>query len=141
MRALFAAPNPRFAITFQSVPAGSKRVGAFSLLSLGAQRVPKIVGTDAAPMQVAFSPAGTSALITVSSPSLSAFGAYLVELENQQVDFVALQSPPLAAGVVPAAGRAYIAQAHPEGRITFVSLADGQLQTLTGFELAARIIQ
>jgi hypothetical protein len=77
----------------------------------------------------------------VRTDSKSSFGAYLVALENQQVDFVPLQSPPLAAGVIPLAGRAYIAQAHPEGRITFVSLADSQLQTLTGFELAARIVQ
>jgi DNA-binding beta-propeller fold protein YncE len=139
--ALFAAPDPRFAISFQAAPTGSKRVGAFSLLSMQAQRVPKIVGTDAAPLQVAFSPQGSSALVTVRTDSKSSFGAYLVALENQQVDFVPLQSPPLAAGVIPLAGRAYIAQAHPEGRITFVSLADSQLQTLTGFELAARIVQ
>lgn len=139
--ALFAAPDPRFAVTFQSAPAGSKRVGAFSLLSMQGTRVPKIVGTDAAPAQIAYARAGTTALVTVRSDSRSSFGAYVIALENQQVDFVPLQSPPLAAGVVAAAERAYIAQSHPEGRITFVSLVDGQLQTLTGFELAARIVQ
>jgi DNA-binding beta-propeller fold protein YncE len=139
--ALFAAPDPRFAVTFQSAPAGSKRVGAFSLLSMQGTRVPKIVGTDAAPTQIAYARGGTTALVTVRSDSRSSFGAYVIALENQQVDFVPLQSPPLAAGVVPAAERAYIAQAHPEGRITFVSLVDGQLQTLTGCELAARIVQ
>jgi DNA-binding beta-propeller fold protein YncE len=139
--ALFAAPDPRFAISFQSVPAGSKKLGAFSLLSMQGQRVPKIVGTDAAPTQIAFSADGHSALVTVRSDSVGAFGAYLIGLENQQVDFIALQSPPVAAGVVVAANRAYVAQSHPEGRITFVSLADGGLETLTGFELAARILQ
>lgn len=139
--ALFAAPDPRFAISFQSAPVGSKRRGAFSLLSMQAQRGPKIVGTDAAPAQVAFSPDGGAALVSVRSDASSSFGAYVIALENQQVDFVPLQSPPLSAGVIALAQRAYIAQAHPEGRITFVSLADSQLQTLTGFELAARIVQ
>lgn len=139
--ALFAAPDPRFAITFQGPASNSKKAGAFSLLSLEAQRVPKIVATDAAPAQIAFSPESDAALVTVSSEKLATFGAYLIALGNQQVDFVSLESPPLAAGVVPAAGRAYIAQSHPEGRITFVSLATGELQSLTGFELAARIRQ
>jgi DNA-binding beta-propeller fold protein YncE len=141
VKALFAAPDPRFAVSFQAVPQGSKRVGAFSIVSMQAERVPKIVGTDAAPAQVAFSPVGNAALVSVRSDSLGAYGAYVIALENQQVDYVPLQSPPLAAGVVAAAERAYIAQSHPEGRITFVSLTDGQLQTLTGFELAARIVQ
>jgi hypothetical protein len=63
----------------------------------------------------------------------------LIALQSQRVDFVALESPPVAAGVVPDAARAYIAQSHPEGRITFISLDTGELQSLTGFELAARI--
>jgi len=139
--ALFAAPDPRFAVTFQDAANNSKKAGAFSLLSLKAPRVPKIVATDAEPAQIAFSPASDAALITVSSPQPATFGAYLIALANQQVDFVPLESPPLSAGVVPAAGRAYIAQSHPEGRITFVSLDTGELQSLTGFELAARIRQ
>ena len=110
-------------------------------LSLSAQRVPKIVATDAAPAQIAFSPSSDAALVTVSGEAPATFGAYLIALANQQVDFVPLESPPLAAGVVPDADRAYIAQSHPEGRITFVSLATGELQSLTGFELAARIRQ
>ncbi|HWA75598.1 MAG TPA: hypothetical protein VG937_24855 [Polyangiaceae bacterium] len=139
--ALFAAPDPRFAVTFQGAASNSKKAGAFSLLSLKAPRAPKIVATDAAPAQIAFSPSTDAALVTVSSATPATFGAYLIALGNQQVDFVPLESPPLAAGVVPAAGRAYIAQSHPEGRITFVSLDSGELQSLTGFELAARIRQ
>jgi hypothetical protein len=139
VEALFAAPDPRFAVTFQSPSANSKKAGAFSLLSLKAQRVPKIVATDAVPRQIAFSTTSDAALVTVGSPNLKSFGAYLIALQNQRVDFVALESPPVAAGVVPDARRAYIAQSHPEGRITFVSLDTGELQSLTGFELAARI--
>jgi hypothetical protein len=137
--AMFAAPDPRFAVSFQSPPANSKKPGAFSLLSLAAKRVPKIVATDAVPTQIAFSPSSDAALIAVRSDALKAFGAYVIALANQQVDFVALESPPVAAGIVPDAGRAYIAQSHPEGRITFISLETGEPQSITGFELAARI--
>lgn len=141
LTAVFASPDPRFAIGFQAPAAGSKKAGAFSLLSLAAERVPKIVATDATPAQLAFAPDGLTALVSVRSDQLGAFGAYLIALQNQQVDFVALESPPVAAGLVPAAGRAYIAQSHPEGRITFLSLTDGAAQTITGFELIARIRQ
>jgi hypothetical protein len=141
LTAVFASPDPRFAVGFQAPATGSKKAGAFSLLSLEAERAPKIVATDAAPAQLAFAPDGLTALVSVRSDTLGAFGAYLVALQNQQVDFVALESPPVAAGLVPAAGRAYIAQSHPEGRITFLSLTDGAAQTITGFELIARIRQ
>ncbi|MGZ3478441.1 MAG: hypothetical protein ACXVCJ_28335 [Polyangiales bacterium] len=56
------------------------------------------------------------------------------------VDRYALASPPIAVGVVAGAGRAFVAQEHPEGRITFVDLGSGTARTLTGFELSARVV-
>jgi hypothetical protein len=41
---------------------------------------------------------------------------------------------------VAAAGRGYVAQKHPEGRITFVTLESGEARTLTGFELGSRVV-
>jgi len=137
--AVFASPDPRFAVTFQGRPSGSQKAGAFSLLMLTAQRLPRIQATDAAPAQIAFSSDGAAALVTVRGQDTEAFGAYLVDLASQRTDFVALASPPDAAGVITSARRAYVAQSHPEGRITFISTEDGSVQTLTGFELAARI--
>ena len=136
---LFQAPDARYAVAFQQVPAGSTKAGVFSLLSMKADRVPKIVATSAAPDRIAFSAEGTRALITLRSDALRSFGAYLVAFENQQTDLIELASPPVAAGVVPASERAFIAQAHPEGRITFVSLDGADVRTVTGFELSARI--
>jgi hypothetical protein len=43
--------------------------------------------------------------------------------------------------MVPVARRAFVAQAHPEGRITFVDLETGAARTLTGFELAAKVVE
>ena len=37
--------------------------------------------------------------------------------------------------------RAFVAQAHPEGRITFVDLDSGAHRTLTGFELGAKVVE
>lgn len=137
--AVFAAPDPRFAVAFQGPAAGSVKAGGFSLLSLATRRSPRIVATDASPVQIAFAPGSPAALVTVRSDTQRSFGAYLVDLPSQQVDRIDLASPPEAAGVVAASGRAYVAQSHPEGRITFISMTDRTVQTLTGFELAARI--
>ena len=69
------------------------------------------------------------------------YGTYLVHLASLEQTFIPLSSPPLAAGMIPSANRAFVAQAHPEGRITFVNLDDGSQHTLTGFELAAKVTQ
>lgn len=139
VNAVFPSPDPRFAVAFQGPAVESRKAGAFSLLLLTAPRAPRIEATDAAPAQIAFSPEGTQAIVTVRSDQLNTFGAYLIDLPSQQTDFVSLASPPEAAGVVSAARRVYVAQSHPEGRITFISTEDRSVQTLTGFELAARI--
>jgi hypothetical protein len=42
--------------------------------------------------------------------------------------------------VVAGARRAFVAQQHREGRITFIDLISGEARTLTGFELGARVV-
>jgi hypothetical protein len=56
------------------------------------------------------------------------------------VERYALASPPNAVGIIAGAKRAFIAQDHPEGRITFVDLDTGASRTLTGFELSSRVV-
>jgi hypothetical protein len=141
VQAVFAAPDARHAIALQATASGSRKRGAFSLVTAQMDRAPKIVGTDAAPMAVAFSPDGAEAVIATRDLTQKLYGAYLIHLENLEENFLPLASPPLAAGMVPRAGRAFVAQAHPEGRITFLDLADGSSRTLTGFELAAQIVE
>ena len=92
-------------------------------------------------MAVAFSPDGASAVVATRDLALARYGAYLVHLDNLEETLVALPSPPLAAGIVPLANQAFVAQAHPEGRITFVNVEDGRFKTLTGFELAGRVVE
>ena len=59
------------------------------------------------------------------------------------VDPFPLDSVPLpqASGIVPEANQAFVAQQHPEGRITFIDLDSGEQHTLTGFELATQVGQ
>ena len=141
VRAVFAAPVGPHGIAFQNTDPASTKRGAFSLISAEANRAPKIIATDAAPMAVAFSPDGASAVIATRDLALRRYGAYVVQLENLEETLIALPSPPLATGIVPLANQAFVAQAHPEGRITFVNIADGKFKTLTGFELAGRVVE
>jgi hypothetical protein len=141
VRAAFAAPDALHGIAFQSTAPGSRKAGAFSIVSAQSDRAPKIIGTDAPPVAVAFTPDGANAVIATRDLEASKYGMYLVHLENLEESFVTLPSPPLAAGMVPVARRAFVAQAHPEGRITFVDLETGAARTLTGFELAAKVVE
>lgn len=139
--AAFASPDSQHGIAFQATAMTSTKGGAFSIVSAQTDRAPKIIGTDAPPIAVAFSPEGAEAVIATRDLTKQSYGVYLVELANLGQKFVELASPPLSAGIVPAANRAFVAQAHPEGRITFVNLDDGAEHTLTGFELAAKVMQ
>lgn len=114
--------------------------GAFSLVPIGSPLTAKIVSTTAAPNAVALSPSSDRAIVTVRDDSTNTYGAYLAKMPSFEVDPYVLASPPLAAGVVVGANRAFIAQDHPEGRITFIDLTTGEARTLTGFELGARVV-
>jgi hypothetical protein len=139
VRAAFAAPDGRHGITFQTPAAGGSKAGAFSIVSAQLDRAPKIIGTDAPPTALAFSPDGARAVITTRDLAKQRYGMYLVELASLAQTFIQLSSPPLSAGIVGDYG--FVAQAHPEGRITFVNLTDASQRTLTGFELAAKVTQ
>src|SRR5262249_3237109 len=110
-------------------------------LTLDSLRAPKLVASDAPTVAVALSPTNSErALVTVSDPSSNSFGAYLVRTPNLQVDYQSLSSEPLASGTVPDAEKAFVAQVHPEGRISFIALDDGQSREITGFELSSKVV-
>ncbi|MEZ4369422.1 MAG: hypothetical protein R3B07_01295 [Polyangiaceae bacterium] len=138
--AVFPTEDAAHAVSLMTRPSGSNKAGAFGVIPVDTPLAPKIVGTDAAPQQVAVSPDGTRAVVTVRDDATKIFGAYLARMPSLQVDYQPLSSPPLAVGVVPAADRAFIAQSHPEGRITFIDFTDGSSRTLTGFELGAKVV-
>lgn len=140
VRAVFPAPDSAHAVALLEPGDDSGKRGAFGTVPVALELPPRIDGTDAEPVAVAFSPAGDRSLVTVSSNVSKVYGTYVTRLPSLQVDFVPLASPPLATGIVPDAGVGYVAQLHPEGRITFIELETGAARTLTGFELGARVV-
>lgn len=114
--------------------------GAFSAVSFAPLLPARIQSTQAPITSVAQSPSGDRAIVAERDDAAKVFGAYMIRTANQQVDRYELASPPIAVGVVVGAKRAYVAQSHQEGRLTFIDLDTGLARTLTGFELGARVI-
>jgi hypothetical protein len=141
--AVFAAPGAGSAIAFQKPIAGSTRPGLFSGVPTLQRRSAKVVGAAAVPSALAFDDAGLFALVTIGNEKSTTHGVYRVRLDTLQEDYLELASPPATAatGIVEEAARGFVAQVHPEGRITFIDLETAQAHTITGFELAARIVQ
>ena len=141
VRAVFVTADGASAIALQDPPTGSLKKGAFSVLSLASVRAPKLVASDAPAVAVALPPGNSErALVTVSDPGQRSFGAFLVRTPNLQVDFTSLSSEPLASGTVPGAQKGFVAQLHPEGRITFIDLNEGGEREITGFELSSKVV-
>ncbi|HEX3776646.1 MAG TPA: hypothetical protein VHV51_19370 [Polyangiaceae bacterium] len=145
---VFVSPDSSAAIALQLPPAGSTEKGLFSIVptdvSASSARPPEIVGTDAVPQDVAFSsPDVGKALVTVHDSASTVHGVYVIGLANLEQNFVPLASAPLpgATGIVPDVKVGFVAQQHPEGRITFINLDTGVTQTLTGFEIAASVVE
>ena len=141
--AVFLAPSGASSIVLHKAIAGesgSTFPGAFSVLNLAPKLPAKIVGMAAPPTAVALTPSGEYAVLAERDDVKKVYGAYLVRMANQQVDRYELASPPIAVGALVEAKRAFVAQKHPEGRLTFVDLETGLVRTLTGFELGARVV-
>lgn len=139
--AAFLADNAEHSVVLMKAPAGSTKLGAFALLPVTQEFPARIEGTDLAPEFVSLSSETGRALITTSSTSTSRAHAYFARFPSLQLDEVELPSRPLASGIVPEAGQAFVAQEHSEGRVTFIDLETGADQTVTGFELSSRVVQ
>lgn len=140
--AVFPAPDGSHAIALLRPESNSVRVGAFSVVPVAQALPPKIQGTDAPPFQVsvADTSVGVRGLVTTRQDSPAIYAVYLARMPSLQVDRIELASPPIATGILPELGLGFIAQEHPEGRITFIDLDTAEPETLTGFELATRVV-
>jgi len=121
-------------------PPAPVAASAFSVIPLDGSRSGRIQETVAPPNAVAIATASDRALVTVRDDKGSVFGAYVVGIPALDITSIGLGSPPIATGVAAAANRGYVAQSHAEGRITFIPFAGGEPHTLTGFDLAARVV-
>ncbi len=141
VHAVFVSPDDRHAIALLTPGPTSTMAGAFSIVPVIADLPPRIQGTTAPPVGVALAAAPANlGLVTVSDPVSEIYKTYLVQLPGLQVDTFELARRPLATGIVPSVAAGYVAQEHPDGRITFVTFDDSDHPidyTLTGFELGA----
>jgi hypothetical protein len=136
---VFSTPDAQHAVVLHDKVAGeATSPGAFSIVPVGQTLPAKIVATQAPPRGVATT--NDRAIISERDDRSGVFGAYLARMPQLMVERYALASPPIAVGAVPGAKRAFIAQQHPEGRLTFIDLESGVARTLTGFELSSRVV-
>jgi hypothetical protein len=140
---VFPSPTAQHAIVIHDSQKGllSGKPGAFSVVPLSGASSPVIRTTDAPPMTVSLSPKGDRAIIPARDTAQRIYLTYLAHLSSGIVDRYELASPPTAAGFVGEDGQAFIAQDHPEGRVTFIDPTSGQVRTITGFELGASVIE
>jgi hypothetical protein len=137
---VFSSPDAEHALVLHDRTEGAEggTPGAFSLVPVAEVLPAKIVPTRARPSAVAM--ANDRAVVAERDDQANVFGVYLARMPQLMVERFSLASPPTAVGIVAAANRAYVAQLHPEGRITFVDLDTGVARTLTGFELSSRVV-
>jgi DNA-binding beta-propeller fold protein YncE len=119
---------------------GSMYPAAVSLAPIALDLPPKIIGLDAPAISIAVAPGGDHALVAAGDEMKGIYQLMIGAMPSLKVQKLALASMPIAAGIVAGAGRGYVAQKHPDGRITFVGLDNGEVRTLTGFELATQVV-
>jgi hypothetical protein len=140
--AVFPTPDAAHAVVLHDAltDAGSHYPAAVSLAPIALDLPPKIIGLDAKPISIAVAPSGEHALVAVGDETTGVFQLVLGAMPSLKVQKLPLASLPIAAGIVAGAGRGYVAQKHPDGRITFVTLKTGEARTITGFELATQVV-
>jgi DNA-binding beta-propeller fold protein YncE len=112
----------------------------YSLLNV-AERFTRLQLTPADVGPFALVPGGTHAFVLLRDDARHIALAQRITLASLTIQDIALGSPPVSVGAVPATERAFIGQDHPEGRITFVDWNTGAQQSITGFELNSRIVE
>jgi hypothetical protein len=135
-------PSPDGAYAVASL-VGKDAMGkpGFAVVPVTSALPARVQTTDSPVFAVAVSEGPAPRAIITVSDDHSNFAAYVVRMPELVIDPVKLPSRPLpgATGLVPDAGVAYIAQAHPQGRITFINLETGVPRTITGFEISAKV--
>jgi hypothetical protein len=140
--AVFPTPDGSHALILHDAlnDAGSHYPAAFSVAPIALDLPPKIVGLDAPVISIAVAPGGDHGLIATGDPATGIYQLVVASMPSLSVQKLPLASLPIAAGIVGGADRGFVAQKHPDGRITFVNLKTGDARTLTGFELGTQVV-
>ena len=139
--AVFPTPEGGHALVLHhDLGANSSYPAAMSVVPIAAELPSKIVGLDAPASSVAIGLDGAHALVATGDDSNTAYRLVVAHMPSLQIETYELASQPIAAGIVEGANQGYVAQKHPDGRITFVNFASDEVRTLTGFELASEVV-
>ncbi|MBN2196450.1 MAG: hypothetical protein JW751_26800 [Polyangiaceae bacterium] len=141
VRSVLVAADDSYAVAVLTPGGNSSAAGAFAVIPVIEDLAIRIEPTEAPPVAVAIGPAPTTmAAVTTSSSNGAGHFTYFVRLPDPVINKVELLSLPLATGIVATdeIEAAYVAQSHPEGRLTFIE-PDPETQNvivhdLTGFE-------
>ncbi len=131
VQSVFVSPDATHALISLRVNEASVK-GAFGIVPLYDALPVKIQTTDAPITGVAFGASPTRSAILTAATGRT---AYLTQLPALRVDSVPLPSLPLSAGILAEENVGYVAQAHPDGRLSLINLETAEPRTLTGFEL------
>jgi len=139
---VYPSPDGAYAIASLTSARDAGGKSGFAAVPVSRATPVRVQTTDAPVFAVAQSSGDTPRAVVTVSDGKAIFSAYVVRMPELVIDSVKLPSRPLpgATGLVPEAGVAYIAQAHPQGRITFINLETGVPRTITGFEIAAKVV-
>ncbi len=138
IQAAFLSADGRHAAAIMTPPTGSGKSGAFALVMTEEDLPPRYTGTSSVPRFITLSK--DRVLVTTWGSQQAAAEAYLGKYPDLTLDRVELLSEPLASGIVEDAGQGFVAQSHPEGSITFLDLVTSKPRTVTGFELASKVV-
>lgn len=138
-QAAFISDDGRYAAAVMTPPTGSSRSGSFALVPVEDNLPIRIEGTTTVPRFIALKK--DRALVTTWGSETAPAEVFLGKFPDRSVDRIELPSEPLASGIVPEAAQGYVAQAHPEGRVTFIDLETSLPTTVTGFELASKVVE
>jgi DNA-binding beta-propeller fold protein YncE len=90
--------------------------------------------TRANPEPFIIHPDGETIYLLQRDDALDVREVEVIDTGSFIVSTIGLGSPPVSIGYVPESNKMFVSQDHPSGRITFID-ADGNIQTVTGFEL------
>jgi hypothetical protein len=138
IQAAFLTPDAAHAVTIMTPPSGSQAAGAFALVPVAQVLPARIEGTDTVPRFVAV--ADQSALITTWGAATLPAKTLLGRIPGLTVDTITLGAEPLASGLVLDENRGFVAEAHPQGQVTFIDLETAESKTVTGFELSSQVV-
>lgn len=95
--------------------------------------------TDASPSAVEISSELGLAAVTVPRSNTAAAQLHLVDLAGLGTRALSLESEPVALGICAGAGRVFVQQEHPDGRLVIVDPNEGSARTLSGLLIASRV--